>query len=131
MLRAPIDYLGSNRTLLFECLHEIRERLANKAVPGLCTFNKTGMQKSVHTSGSHLKQISLKQGFGEIISHPSTRVSPQKKNKKQKNKRCVYRKLYTFLHSTQKIPVGVANIHHGIFNFFPPLEIKRLNSVSW
>lgn len=65
MLRSPTDYSGSNRTLLFECLQEIRERLANTMVPGLCTFNKTGMQKSVHTSGSCLKQISLRQGHGD------------------------------------------------------------------
>lgn len=68
LLRSPTDYSGSNRTLLFECLQEIRERLANTMVPGLCTFNKTGMQKSVHTSGSCLKQISLRQGLGEIRS---------------------------------------------------------------
>lgn len=68
MLRSPTDYSGSNRTLLFECLQEIRERLANTMVPGLCTFNKTGMQKSVHTSGSCLKQISRRQGHGEVRS---------------------------------------------------------------
>lgn len=68
MLRSPMDYSGSNRTLLFECLQEIRELLANTMVPGLCTFNKTGMQKSVHTSGSCLKQISLRQGLAEIRS---------------------------------------------------------------
>lgn len=68
MLRSPADYPGSNRTLLFERLQEIRERLANTTVPGLCTFNPTGMQKSVHTSGSCLKQSSLRQGLGEITS---------------------------------------------------------------
>lgn len=68
VLRSPMDYSGSNRTLLFECLQEIRERLANTMVPGLCTFNKTGTQKSVHTSGSCLKQISPRQGLGEIRS---------------------------------------------------------------
>lgn len=88
MLRSPVDYLGSNRTLLFECLHEIRERLANKAVPGLCTFNKTGMQKSVHTSGSRLKQISLRQGFGEIRSQYVCFPSKKKKNPKKQKQKC-------------------------------------------
>lgn len=69
MLRSPTDYSGSNRTLLFECSQEIRERLANTMVPGLCTFNKTGMQKSVHTSGSCLKQICLRRGLKEIRSY--------------------------------------------------------------
>lgn len=47
-LRLPRNEFESNGTLLFECLNEIRKRLANAVVPGLCTLNSTGMQANAY-----------------------------------------------------------------------------------
>lgn len=115
VLRSPMDYSGSNRTLLFECLQEIRERLANTMVPGLCTFNKTGTQKSVHTSGSCLKQISPRQGLGEIRSQHICFRSPPPR---QVQFYIFHLKMYMFINSTLAQHQGFSMFTIGLL---PPL----------
>lgn len=126
MLRSPTDYSGSNRTLLFECSQEIRERLANTTVPGLCTFNKTGMQKSVHTSGSCLKQICLRRGLKEIRSYYIHFKFPLPR---QIHFHTLHLKKYMFTNSTLASQQDFSMFTIGLF---PPFwEIRKGTSVPW